>query len=120
MRINYLHEMVENGTVQLKYIDTLNNVADILTKPLPIFSHEHFTETLQHGHGGVIPEPKSKVIYKSKKKILSFKRDRGARKKSSIPMVRPKKKLFLVLRSRTGESRLEVSKSNSSGAGCRS
>jgi hypothetical protein len=51
MRINYLHEMVENGTVQLKYIDTLNQIADILTKPLPIFSHEHFMETLLRGHG---------------------------------------------------------------------
>jgi hypothetical protein len=69
MRLNYLHEMVENGTILLKYIDTLNQVADILTKLLPLHSHQHFTDILHHGHGGTIPEPKSKVIYKSKKSV---------------------------------------------------
>jgi hypothetical protein len=69
MRLNYLHEMVENGTILLKYIDTLNQVADILTKLLPLHSHQHFTDILHHGHGGTIPQPKSKVIYKSKKTI---------------------------------------------------
>jgi hypothetical protein len=87
-------------------------VADVLTKLLPVISHEHFMETLMHGHGGVIPEPKSKVIYKSKKKKLKFQRERGASKKP-IPKVRLK--AFLVLKSRTGESRLEESKANSSG-----
>jgi hypothetical protein len=69
MRLNYLHEMVENGTILLKYIDTLNQVADILTKLLPLHSHQHFTDILHHGHGGTIPQPKSKVVYKSKKTV---------------------------------------------------
>jgi hypothetical protein len=69
MRLNYLHEMVDNGTILLKYIDTLNQVADILTKLLPLHSHQHFTDILHHGHGGTIPQPKSKVVYKSKKTV---------------------------------------------------
>jgi hypothetical protein len=69
MRLNYLHEVVEQGTIILKYIDTLNQVADILTKLLPIHSHQHFMEILTQGHFGHIPEPKAKVIYKFKKEI---------------------------------------------------
>jgi hypothetical protein len=113
MRLNYLHEMVENGTIQLKYIDTFNQVADILTKLLPIFSHEHFTDILLHGHGGSIPEPKSKVIYKSKKRKFLYKADRDSSKKS-IPLL--KFKTAMILKRRKEESRLEsCSKSNSSG-----
>jgi hypothetical protein len=67
MRLNYLHEVVEQGLIELKYIDTLNQVADILTKALGIQSHEHFTDILTTGHHGVIPSPKAKIVYKSKK-----------------------------------------------------
>jgi hypothetical protein len=67
VRLNYLHEVVNQGTIILKYIDTLNQVADILTKPLPIHSHQHFLEILTQGHFGNIPEPKAKVIYKFKR-----------------------------------------------------
>jgi hypothetical protein len=61
-------------------------------------------ETMLHGHGGVIPEPKSKVIYKSRKKQLVFKRDRGASKKP-IPKL-SLKSLLILKRRRTEESRL--------------
>jgi hypothetical protein len=67
MRLNYLHEVVERGLIELKYIDTLNQVADILTKSLGIQSHEHFTDILTTGHHGIIPSPKAKIVYKSKK-----------------------------------------------------
>jgi hypothetical protein len=66
MRINYLHEQVEQGIIALKYIDTLNQVADILTKLLPVHSHEFFTETLTLGHHGIDPSPKAKIKYKTK------------------------------------------------------
>jgi hypothetical protein len=69
MRLNYLHEVVERGIIVLKYIDTLNQVADILTKLLPIYSHEHFREILTQGHAGREPTPKYKILYKSKKPI---------------------------------------------------
>jgi hypothetical protein len=67
MRLNYLHEVVEQGLIALKFIDTLNQVADILTKALPIHSHEHFKDILFSGHLGADPIAKAKVVYKSKK-----------------------------------------------------
>jgi hypothetical protein len=67
MRLNYLHEVVEQGLIALKFIDTLNQVADILTKALPIHSHEHFKDILFSGHLGADPVAKAKVVYKSKK-----------------------------------------------------
>jgi hypothetical protein len=74
MRINYLHEQVEQGTIVLKYIDTLHQVADILTKLLPVHAHEFFTETLSYGHHGLDPSPKAKIKYKTKPKS-KFKQD---------------------------------------------
>jgi hypothetical protein len=66
MRLNYLHEVVDQGIIVLKFIDTLNQVADILTKLLPVHSHEHFTDILALGHHGIDPTPKAKIVYKSK------------------------------------------------------
>jgi hypothetical protein len=79
MRINYLHEQVEQGIIVLKYIDTLNQVADILTKLLPVHSHEFFSETLFLGHHGIDPTPKAKIVYKTKpqskfKQVSKYKR----------------------------------------------
>jgi hypothetical protein len=67
MRLNYLHEQVERGTIILKYIDSENQVADILTKLLPIHSHQHFKDILTHGHEGRDPIPKFKIVYKYKR-----------------------------------------------------
>jgi hypothetical protein len=67
MRLNYLHEVVERGVIALKFIDTLNQVADILTKPLNVQSHEHFKDILFSGHLGKDPSPMAKIVYKSKK-----------------------------------------------------
>jgi hypothetical protein len=49
MRINYIHECVEAGIIQLKYINTLNEVADILTKLLPVEAHERHSQFLLEG-----------------------------------------------------------------------
>jgi hypothetical protein len=55
MRLNYLHECVENKTIELKYINTLDQVADILTKLLPYPSNEKFKKFLMKGHNGILP-----------------------------------------------------------------
>jgi hypothetical protein len=34
VKINFIQEQVANGTIAIKYINTENQVADILTKPL--------------------------------------------------------------------------------------
>ena len=45
MRINFIHQEIESGTIKLKWINTENNVSDILTKPLfspfPLFNKQH-------------------------------------------------------------------------------
>ena len=65
MRINYIHECVEAGIIALKYINSANEVADVLTKLLPIEPHEQHTQFLLSGHNAnelvVIPNvPKTK------------------------------------------------------------
>ena len=57
LRINYIHQEQQNGNIKLKWINTENNVADILTKPLPFTLHEKHSETLMHGHNGNSPSP---------------------------------------------------------------
>jgi hypothetical protein len=38
MRINFLHEQVTGKVIELKFINTENEVADVLTKLLPVES----------------------------------------------------------------------------------
>jgi hypothetical protein len=72
MRLNYIHEQVANGTIILKYINTENQVADVLTKNLPIRSHTGFTQFLLRGHMG-IPPPVSPLNQKKLKLKRIFK-----------------------------------------------
>jgi len=55
--LNYIHQEVESKRIALKYIDTYNNVADILTKALPIGPFLQHAETLLEGFKGepIIP-----------------------------------------------------------------
>ena len=71
MRINYIHQEQKAGTVKLVWINTENNVADILTKPLSIPLFDQHSLTLMHGHNGHYPQPSSytKRDAQRKKKI---------------------------------------------------
>ena len=55
--LNYIHQEVESKRIILKYIDTANNVADVLTKALPKGPFVQHTETLLTGFKGkpIIP-----------------------------------------------------------------
>ena len=73
MRINYIHECVEAGIIALKYISSSNEVADVLTKLLPVESHEQHTKFLMEGHNSqqpveapILPKenPKNKNMFK--------------------------------------------------------
>jgi hypothetical protein len=75
MRLNYLHEVVEQKLIKLMFIDTKHQVADILTKLLSVEPHEFFMDTLTLGHHGIIPHAHPKVVVKSKK-INKFKQDK--------------------------------------------
>ena len=51
----YIHQEQKCGNIQLKWINTENNVADILTKALPFPIYESHSDTLMHGHHGLPP-----------------------------------------------------------------
>jgi hypothetical protein len=57
--LNYINQEVQSGRITLKYIDTDNNVADILTKALPKESFVRHAHTLLTGFGGkpIVPRP---------------------------------------------------------------
>ena len=61
LRINYIHECIMNGIIELKYITTENEVADVLTKILPLPLHERHTDFLLHGHNGKLPDVRQRV-----------------------------------------------------------
>jgi hypothetical protein len=64
MRLNYLHEKVNDKTIELKYINTDDEVADILTKLLAYPKHAKFKNLLLKGHGGFTPTIIPKVLPK--------------------------------------------------------
>ena len=55
LRINYIHQEQKAGNIILKWINTENNVADILTKALPYPIYTIHTDTIMHGHHGQQP-----------------------------------------------------------------
>ena len=57
LRINYIHQEQLKGTIKLKWINTENNVADILTKPLSYIPFHQHNTTLCKGHFGILPTP---------------------------------------------------------------
>ena len=46
LRYHFIHEVVEDGKIQVKYILTDDNVSDIFTKPLPRPKFTKFMELL--------------------------------------------------------------------------
>ena len=50
VRIQYIREQINNRVVELVFIPTELNVADILTKALHTTLHERHTDLLLHGH----------------------------------------------------------------------
>ena len=62
MRLNYLHEQVLNKNIELKYINTDEQVADILTKLLAVPKFAKFKKFLLKGHKGILPSTLPKKI----------------------------------------------------------
>ena len=65
VRLNFIHQEIEKGNIQLIWINSEGNVADMLTKPLlePLFSkHE---KTLMEGFANMPIEAKRSVRAKS-------------------------------------------------------
>jgi hypothetical protein len=55
LRIHFIRELIESGFVELHFVPTDYNVADVLTKPLAEEKFERFRYILMNGHGGVFP-----------------------------------------------------------------
>ena len=73
LRINYIHQEQKSGNIKLVWINTENNVSDILTKPLPYPLFSQHSQTLLHGHNGLIPRPASTTRRDIKRKRNSIK-----------------------------------------------
>jgi transposase InsO family protein len=84
MRLNYIHQEIVNGNVSIKFIDTTNQIADILTKLLPIQPFSKLRDILLRGHNNIAPnavikEPKE--IKNNLKNFLNIKRKSVKNKK---------------------------------------
>ena len=69
MRINAINQEVNNGIIEVKYMDTDGNTVDVLTKALPVIPFERHADTLQHGFRNQPLVAKAKKI----EKPISFK-----------------------------------------------
>ena len=49
LRYHFIREAVDNGKIKMEYIPTIENVADIFTKPLVRSRHEELTAKLGVG-----------------------------------------------------------------------
>jgi hypothetical protein len=54
MRINYIYQEILAKTVEVKYINTHNQVADILTKPLALEQYAVLSDRLLRRFKGVL------------------------------------------------------------------
>jgi hypothetical protein len=70
MRLNFIHQEIKNGTITLKYIDSQNEIADILTKLLPQSPFIKLRKILLYGHNNIEPNIISKFSKVSNKKVL--------------------------------------------------
>ena len=92
--LNFIHEHVENGTIVLRYINTDNNVADVLTKALPVESFDRHSESLSRGFGGVLPVSHDNQVASAdaayyQRRLSELQRLRGLRSKNITKASRP-------------------------------
>ena len=48
MRIQFIRELIQKGTIAIHFVITKNNVADMLTKPLPKKKFQFLRHILMH------------------------------------------------------------------------
>ncbi len=75
MRINYIHESIEAGIIKLQYVNTDNEVTDVLTKLLSVAAHQIHKEFLMQRchHGKRLSGEKSKKNSQRGNKRVLFK-----------------------------------------------
>jgi hypothetical protein len=62
LRHHFLNTLVENGTIQMNYVCTTDNIADTLTKPLPKLSFDDFTSLLMGNIAAAIKALTTKLL----------------------------------------------------------
>ena len=91
--LNFIHEHVQTGTIALRYINTENNVADVLTKPLAADKFDKHSESLSRGFGGVEPISTSTRAVTAdeayQRRLSELHRLRGLRSKNIVKASRP-------------------------------
>ena len=55
LRINFIREMINSKVIELHFVPTEFNVADLLTKPLDVATYLKLRDILMNGHGGKAP-----------------------------------------------------------------
>ena len=79
MRLNFIHQEILNGTIRLCYIDTDNNVADVLTKALAYTPFASHANKLQHGISNKPILAKPSRVVKVMTQKAKFKRIQNSR-----------------------------------------
>jgi hypothetical protein len=82
-KLNYIHQEITNGNIKLLYINTENQIADILTKLLPTPQFLKLEDILLNGHYGNLP----RVIDKEAEKHLLKKKYKYKKNKTLPPEV---------------------------------
>jgi len=82
MRLNFIHQEILNKTIRLCYIDTANNVADVLTKALSFIPFTLHADKLQHGFSNKPIQAKSRKVVKTITKKAQFKRILNSKKRT--------------------------------------
>jgi hypothetical protein len=68
IRIHYIREQINAGNIELIFIPTTHNVADVLTKPLPKAAYVAYRNRLLHGFGNHDIDELDKLNYFWRKK----------------------------------------------------
>lgn len=82
VRLNFIHEQIKRKVIELKFINTENQVADVLTKLLPVDPHRTFTKVLLAGHGGKPPTVTLKSKLSAIRLALQKKKDKSVKPKN--------------------------------------
>ena len=84
MRLNFIHQEILNGTIRLCYIDTNNQVADILTKALPFLSFSQHADKLLHGFSNKPITAKPRKVIKTMSSKTMFKKILASKKRNKV------------------------------------
>ena len=87
LQINFVRQLIANGTLQLVHVDTDYNVADLMTKNLARSKFVPHKDTILHGHKGKYPPskvPKRVAIPHPFTKVKALRRKAVRRRETNV------------------------------------